>query len=243
MVGVAGAVPAHQEGLPVDVLAVLPGRLSATVECDPSCDGSDPCCASDSCSSDYPVAKAVSGSCCFLWSGDCHTCCKSPPPPLPPTPSCSTVWSPDAIPKLQGAGTEAANTRYLLTGTQNDHPHYTNEINSAYQIYYGSNQEWELYGPGDRDYYKTTTGGNVPPSLWSANGCVGGCVGASPAPTLTWCKVTPIKPPGPCATGAACVNAGCGGTQNGEKVCCIGYPGCSIEQRNVNGHSECWCGN
>jgi hypothetical protein len=243
MFGAASAVPSSQDDSAVTIFAKL-SATSPAVECDPDCSESDPCCASDSCPSDYPVATSVSGSCCFMWTGDCHKCCKPAPPPPPPTPSCSKSWSPGAIPRLQGAGTTLANTRYLLTGTQNDHPHYTNEIDSAYQIYFGSTNRWTLYGPGDRDYYQATgNGGDVPPNSWETQGCVGGCVGSFPAPTLTWCIATPIKPAASCTTGSACAGAGCSALQNGEKVCCIGYPNCAIETRVVNGHSECWCGN
>lgn len=105
--------------------------------------------------------------------------------------SCQSGWALGAIPKLQGAGTDAANARYSLTGTQNGHPHYTNNIDSAYQIYYGLGR-WNLYGPAERDYCRTTAGGEVPTSSWSTNGCVSSCAGASPAPMLTWCKPTPI---------------------------------------------------
>lgn len=74
--------------------------------------------------------------------------------PPAPSPTCSQVWTVGAIPKLQGAGSAAANGLFSETGTQNGHAHYTNNNQPAYQIYYGNNAAWNLYGPGDRDYYR-----------------------------------------------------------------------------------------
>ena len=102
---VTGAVPAaassdSPQGLSaapsVDVQPALAGGEFSTSAppdymypdpvCDPDCSESDPCCASDSCSSEYPDAYPVDGSCCFMWHGDCHKCCHAPPPPPPPAP-------------------------------------------------------------------------------------------------------------------------------------------------------------
>ena len=111
------------------------------------------------------------------------------PPPAPP--SCSEAWTAGTIPKLQGAGSAAANALYSETGTQNGHAHYTNDNQPAYQIYYGGNSAWNLYGPGDRDYYRGATSTTRPTSAWQDSGCVGGCVGSSPAPSMVWCKPGP----------------------------------------------------
>ena len=60
---------------------------AAAVACDPGCGPSNSCCDHDKCPSAYPVSTKVKGDCCFLWAGDCQTCCKAAaPPPPPPTP-------------------------------------------------------------------------------------------------------------------------------------------------------------
>jgi hypothetical protein len=93
---VTGAVPASSDspqGLtssaapPVDLQLAAGGEIGPyPLVCDSDCSESDPCCASDSCSSEYPDAYPVDGSCCFMWHGDCHKCCHDPPPPPPPAP-------------------------------------------------------------------------------------------------------------------------------------------------------------
>jgi hypothetical protein len=64
----------------------ITGSTAAAVACDPDCGPSNSCCDHDKCSSAYPVSTKVKGDCCFLWAGDCHTCCKAAPPPPPPPP-------------------------------------------------------------------------------------------------------------------------------------------------------------
>lgn len=58
-------------------------RENNTIECDPKCAPSDPCCDHDKCSSEYPVSTNIKGACCFLWAGHCHTCCKAAAVPGP----------------------------------------------------------------------------------------------------------------------------------------------------------------
>ena len=77
-----------QPVLAASATTVLRQLRTTAVECDPGCGPSNSCCDHDKCSSEYPVSTKVKGDCCFLWVGDCHTCCKAPPaPPRPPPPA------------------------------------------------------------------------------------------------------------------------------------------------------------
>ena len=115
-------------------------------------------------------------SCASGWTGaHCETELECQPGPK----SCT--------PFLTGAGTAGVNGHYTITGTQNDHTHYTNVADvsgTKFQIYYGLNG-WQIYGPREVDYYKGRDG-TYPPTTFAAGSCYGGCHGSQPTPTLHW---------------------------------------------------------
>jgi Leucine-rich repeat (LRR) protein len=112
--------------------------------------------------------------------------------------------------EIVGAGTAAINGYYKWDEEyiQNGHVHYTKCYNdtadvcadsrpsgapAAYQIYFGAGG-WQIYGPGDVDYYKALETPSMPPtSGWTA-ACMGGCHGLPPQPTLQYLEsfVSPV---------------------------------------------------
>ncbi len=106
---------------------------------------------------------------------------------------CQTGWFPGAIPKLQGAGTDAANGRYYVIGTSDSYwgeesPLYFN--NMCKLKYVGSSPHsgsWSVFENGLSLYRGLDrSDGKYPPNSW----WVDGDVGDYPVPKLTWCIAT-----------------------------------------------------